>query len=177
LQLRERYGLPLDRRLVGIIGDISIRKCVPTVAEATRLAGPDVDLLLAGPITEEMQAWLDALPPADRARVHTRLGFLPDDEIDGCVAASDVISLALLNPGPSGIQGKALLAGVPVLSAGSKLREREATAYGAGVHVDLDAASLASGIRELLARANGPVPTPPGLPTAEEFGAIMIGER
>ena len=58
------------------------------------------------------------------------------------VAASDVISLALLNPGPSGIQGKALVAGVPTVSAGSRLRERESSTYGAGVHVDLDAPSL-----------------------------------
>ena len=175
VKLRERYGLPLDRRVVGIIGEISIRKCVPMVAEAVRLAGPDVDLLLAGPITEDMQEWLDTLAPAERSRVHTRSGFLPEDEIDAYVAASDVISLALLNPGPSGIQGKALLAGVPVLSAGSKLRERETAAHGTGVYVELDARSLASGIRELLARSNGPLATPDDVPTAEEFGAVMLG--
>jgi glycosyltransferase involved in cell wall biosynthesis len=177
VQLRERYGLPLDRRLVGIVGEISIRKCVPMVAEAVQLAGPDVDLLLAGPISDDMQQWLDALGPAERARVHTRDGFLPEVEIDAYVAASDVISLALLNPGPSGIQGKALLAGVPVLSAGSKLRQRETEAHGTGVYVELDAPSLASGIRELLARSDGPLATPDDVPTAEEFGAVMLGSE
>src|SRR5205085_498787 len=88
VQLRERYGLPLDRRLVGIIGEISIRKCVPTVAEAVRLSGTDVDLLLAGPIAADMQEWLDSLAPADRERVHTRPGFLAEEELDAYVAAS-----------------------------------------------------------------------------------------
>jgi glycosyltransferase involved in cell wall biosynthesis len=174
-ELRTRYGLPLDRKLVSIVGAISIRKCVPMVAEAVERAGPDVDLLLAGTIDDEMQAWLDALPPAARTRVHTRLGFLPDGEIDAYVAASDIVSLALLNPGPSGIQGKALLAGVPVLSAGSRLREKEMAMYGAGVHVDLDPASLARGIRELLASGSAPLAVPDDIPTAEEFGAGMLG--
>ena len=177
LALRHRHGLPPDRRLVGIVGEISIRKCVPTVAEAVRRAGPDVDLLLAGPISDDMQEWLDTLPPVDRSRVHTRPGFLSDNEIDAYVAASDIVSLALLNPGPSGIQGKALVAGVPVLSAGSKLRERETRAYGAGLHVDLDAPSLASGIRTLLDRGKDPIPTPDNLPTAEEFAAVMLGVK
>jgi glycosyltransferase involved in cell wall biosynthesis len=175
VHLRERYGLPLDRRLVGIIGEISIRKCVPTVAEAVRLSGTDVDLLLAGPIAADMQKWLDSLAPADRERVHTRPGFLAEEELDAYVAASDVLSLAMLNPGPSGIQGKALVAGVPVLSAGSKLREREIAAYGVGESVELDAESLASGIRRLLERGDGPISTPGGVPTAEEFGAGMLG--
>jgi glycosyltransferase involved in cell wall biosynthesis len=175
--LRERYDLPADRRLVGIIGDLSDRKCLPMVAEAVRLAGPDVDLLLAGKMTDDMRAWLEALAPADRARVHTRLGFLPDEELDAYVAASDVISLALLNPGPSGIQGKALVAGVPTVSAGSRLRERESTTYDAGVHVDLDAASLAGGIRRMLDRGGEPLATPDDVPTAAEFGEVMLGGR
>ena len=175
--LRQRYDLPADRRLVGIIGDLSIRKCLPMVAEAIQRAGPDVDLLLAGKMTDDMRAWLEALPPAERARVHTRLGFLPDEELDAYVAASDVISLALLNPGPSGIQGKALVAGVPTVSAGSRLRERESSSHGAGLHVDLDAASLAGGIRRVLDRGSDPLATPDDVPTAAEFGEVMLGGR
>jgi hypothetical protein len=164
--LRERWDLPADRRLVGIIGDLSSRKCLPMVAEAVRLAGPEVDLLLAGKISDDMRAWLD-----------TRLGFLPDEELDAYVAASDVISLALLNPGPSGIQGKALVAGVPTVSAGSRLRERESSTYDAGVHVDLDPASLAGGIRRMLDRGREPLATPDDVPTAAEFGEVMLGGR
>jgi hypothetical protein len=173
--LRDKYELPLDRRLVGIIGDLSIRKCLPMVAEATRLAGDDVDLLLAGKMTDDMREWLDALPSADRARIHARLGFLPDEDLDAYVAMSDVISLALLNPGPSGIQGKALVAGVPTVSAGSRLRERESSTHDTGVHVDLDASSFAHGIRRMLDRGGEPLATPDDVPTAEEFGEVMLG--
>lgn len=173
--IRRRLDLPLERRLVGIIGEISIRKCVPMVAEAVREAGDDVDLLLAGGITADMKEWLEGLPELDRARVHTRLGFLPDEEMDACVAACDAISIAMLNPGPSGIQGKALLAGVPTLSAGSRLRERESTSLAAGLHTDLDVASLASGLRRILSGYEIPPRALENVPTAEEFAAVMLG--
>lgn len=173
--IRRRLDLPLDRRLVGIVGEISIRKCVPMVAEAVRMAGDDVDLLLAGGITADMKEWLEGLPEADRARVHTRLGFLPDEEMDACVAACDAISIAMLNPGPSGIQGKALLAGVPTLSAGSRLRERESTSLAAGLHTNLDVPSLAAGLRQLLSGYEIPHRALDNVPTAEEFAAVMLG--
>lgn len=175
-ELRERLGLPADRRVVGIIGEISIRKCVPTVASAVQLAGDDVDLLLAGSMTDDMKDWLDGLPPDERVRVHTRNGFLPEEEIDACVAACDVVSLAMLNPGPSGIQGKALLAGVPTLSAGSRLRQRESLALAAGGYADLEVSSLASGFRQLLAGYEIPSSALADAPTAEEFGAVLLGE-
>ena len=69
-------------------------------------------------------------------------------------------------PGPSGIMGKAQMAGVPVLSAGSKVRAREAAVLGSGIHTELDAASIAHGLRDLLARGSEPLPIPPDLPTA-----------
>jgi len=173
-QLRDRLGLPQDRKLVGILGLVDARKCVPLVGEATFAAGPEVDLFLAGSVSDDVAEWLDGLPPEQRARVHVRAGFLSDEELDACTAACDIVAIVQIAPGPSGIMGKAQVAGVPVLSAGSRVRRREATVLGSGVHTDTTVEGLAGGIRELLARGPEPVPVPPGLPTAEEFADVLL---
>jgi hypothetical protein len=172
--LRRAADLPLDRRLVGILGAIDVRKNVPLVAEATWAAGPDVDLLLAGGLSDDVVEWLDGLGPAQRARVHVRSGFLPDDELDAYTACCDVVTIVQMNPGPSGIMGKAQVAGVPVLTAGSAVRRREADAVGLGVHTDTTVDAIAEGLRTLLARGSDPVPAPPSLPTAEEFAHVVL---
>jgi hypothetical protein len=172
--LRERYGLPQDRRLVGILGLIDVRKNVPLVGAAVFAAGPDVDLLLAGGCSEDVLAWVDALPAEQRARVHLRDEFLSDGDLDGYTACCDVVTIVQQNPGPSGIMGKAQVAGVPVLSAGSAVRQREADALGSGIHTDTTVEAIAAGLRTLLDRGTEPVPVPPGLPTAEEFADVVL---
>jgi hypothetical protein len=174
-QLREQAGLPLDRRLVGILGAIDVRKNVPLVGAATFVAGPDVDLLLAGGLSDDVVAWLDGLDPEERARVHVRYGFLPDDELDAYTACCDVVTIVQQNPGPSGIMGKAQVAGVPILSAGSQVRRREAAALGSGIHTEATVEGIAAGLRDLLARGSEPVPAPSSLPTAAEFAEVVLG--
>jgi hypothetical protein len=173
-ELRERQGLPQDRRLVGVLGLVDERKCVPLVGAATFAAGPDVDLLLAGGVSADVDAWLQSLPPELRERVHLRAGFLSDADLDECTAACDIVSVVQIAPGPSGIMGKAQVAGVPVLSAGSRVRRRETEVLGSGVHTEMTVESIAGGIRELLARGSDPVPVPPSLPTAEEFADVLL---
>jgi hypothetical protein len=172
--LRDQLGLPQDRRLVGILGKIDERKNVPMVGEAVFLAGPDVDLLLAGGVSGDVPGWLDGLTPEQRARVHVRDAFHSDPELDAFTAACDVVTIAQLNPGPSGVMGKAQVAGVPVLTAGSHARSRETDALGSGVHTEMSPEAIAQGIRDLLALGRDPVPTPPGLPTSEEFGNVVL---
>jgi glycosyltransferase involved in cell wall biosynthesis len=174
--LRARLGLPADRYLLGILGDISIRKSVPTVFEAALLAGPDVDLLLAGKIDDEMRAWYDALPDDQRSRVRDRFGFLSDDDLDACVAASDVIVAAHLNPGPSGIMGKAMVAGVPSLTAASRVRRLEVERLDIGVDTELTAEAMAEGIRRLRARGDAPRSSAITVPTVEEFAGAVLGD-
>src|SRR5690606_5680222 len=109
--IRELFGLPQDRRLVGIFGVIEERKNAPMVLDALDAAGlDDVDLVLGGGIWEEVWAWINALPPERRKRVITHDGFLSDLEMDQLVAAVDCCPIALTNNGPSGIMGKALAA-------------------------------------------------------------------
>ena len=172
--IRARQGLPLDRRLVGIPGGVDERKCVPMVGAATFAAGPDVDLLLAGRVSADVQAWVESLEPALRQRVHIRSGFLSEQDLDECTAASDVVSVVQLAPGPSGIQGKAQMAGVPALTANSRVRAREAEVLGSGINTDFTVGAIAEGIRELLARGGEPIPVSPLAPTAEEFADVVL---
>jgi glycosyltransferase involved in cell wall biosynthesis len=171
--LRGQLDLPLDRHLVGILGGINGRKNIPLVAAAVRRAGPDVDLLLAGSPNPEIQAWLDGLSDDERKRVIVRAGFHSNEELDGYVAASDIVAIAHENNGPSGIMGKAVAAGVPVLAAGSKVRARECAALNAGVHTAMTEDGLAAGIRQLLGSEIA-VSRKAILPTAEEFAEVIL---
>ncbi len=174
VELRDRAGLPQDRRLVGILGLIDVRKNVPLVGQAVFDTGPDVDLLLAGGLSDDVVEWIDGLVPELRQRVQVRSGFLSDEDLDALTACCDVVTIVQQNPGPSGIMGKAQVAGVPVLSAGSQVRRREAEALGSGVHTDTTVDAITAGLRTLLARGSAPVPVPPGLPTAEEFADVVL---
>ncbi len=174
--LRRELDLPADRKLVGIFGLISERKNAKLVLESLELGGIDADLLLAGSIQPEVAAWLDTLSPELRARVFTFDGFLDNTLLDKLIAAVDVAPIALTNNGPSGIMGKALAAGVPVVSAGSTVRARELRATGGGELAELEPASLAAAMRRVLERPSGSSSerrVPPA--TADEFARVVLG--
>ncbi|HJQ43681.1 MAG TPA: hypothetical protein VJ831_11395 [Jatrophihabitantaceae bacterium] len=174
--IRAALDLPADRRIVGIFGRASARKNVPLVATAVMRCSDDAILLLAGPIDADVTEWVAAQSGDVRERILMRDGFLPNDLLDQLVAASDVVAIAQNNNGPSGIMGKALAAGVPVLSAGSMVRLRELRATRAGLHVDMHVDSLASGFRKLfewppLSERTANVPPA----TAESFARGLLG--
>jgi glycosyltransferase involved in cell wall biosynthesis len=174
--LREELGLPQERRLVGIFGLISERKNAKLVFEALRAGDIDADLLLAGVIEPEVQAWIDALPPEDEARIHSFPGFLDNTLLDKLIAAVDVAPIALTNNGPSGIMGKALAAEVPVVSAGSTVRARELRATDGGELAELTPDSLAAAIQRVFDRpADAPRRSSVPPATAEEFAAVVLG--
>jgi hypothetical protein len=175
--IRAELGLPADRKLVGIFGVIYERKNAPLILDAILASVmDDADLLLAGTIKPEVAEWL-AAQPADRAsRIIVRDGFLPNDVLDQLVAASDVVTIALTNNGPSGIMGKALAADVPVISAGSAVRARELKLTGGGLSTELSVESIASALRTVLAPGGIGVRNyalPPA--TAEVFAAAVLG--
>ena len=142
LAIRDELGLPRDRHLVGIYGVITTGKSPDLVWEALQQRGIDADLLLAGSLTPEVAAWVETVQPTEHGRVIVREGFLPDDVLDKLVATADAVPLAMTHNGPSGIMGKALAAGVPVVTAGSKVRAKELVATDAGELADLTADSL-----------------------------------
>ncbi|TNM44127.1 hypothetical protein FHP29_05295 [Nocardioides albidus] len=172
--LRARHGLPLDRQLVGIFGVLSERRNIPLIWEAMQRSGAEADLLLAGAQDPDVRAWVDATAREHPGRLHCFDDFLPNETIDELVAACDVAPIALTNNGPSGIMGKAIAAGVPVVTAGSVVRAREIEASGCGLTADLTAESLGTAIRAALERRT---PWENRLPpaTAEEFARNLLG--
>jgi glycosyltransferase involved in cell wall biosynthesis len=174
--IRTSLGLPADRTLVGIFGVISDRKNVPLVAAAVRRGAPNAQLLLAGGLEPDVAEWLASRPQSERDAILRYDGFLSNETLDLLVAASDVVVIAQNNNGPSGIMGKAVAAGVPVLSAGSKVRARELAALDAGVNAELDEVSLAQALHTLLGGARrGARADALSLPTAQTFAETMFG--
>jgi glycosyltransferase involved in cell wall biosynthesis len=175
--IRARVGLPADRYLAAIHGSISAaRKNVPLVFEAVLQAGDDVDLLLAGSLWEDARDWLATVGADEGTRIHRRIGFLSDEELDAYVAAADLCVVALSNPGPSGIMGKALAAGVPVLTSGSANRRREVLDLGYGIDTELSAEAISAGIRSLRLEGRAPVLSA-FLPDGHDFGDAVLGIR
>jgi hypothetical protein len=175
-RIRRELGLPVDRRIVGIVGAIDARKSVPLVYAATLASGDDADLLVAGVIDEDVGEWLGARSAGELDRMILRRHHLTNDELDQLVAACDVISVVQLNKGPSGIMGKALTAEVPVVTAGSKVRARELEVTHGGLAAAMTAESIAAALRVLYVqggsaiRAGGVAPA-----TGEGFAAALLG--
>lgn len=175
--LREGLGLPLDRKLVGIFGGVGERKHPALTLEAILSAGlDDADLVLAGGFDDVVRAWYDALPADQKARVIARDEFLSNDELDRFVAAADAVALIMTNNGPSGIQGKALAAGVPVVTAGSTVRARELAATNGGEATEFSAAAIGAGIGRVL-RGESATPDDSNIPmaTADQFVMTILG--
>jgi hypothetical protein len=174
-KLRADLGLPGQRPIVGIFGVIGARKNAPFVLDAIEASGVDADLLLGGKVRDDSAQWLASLPAERRARVLVDDGFHPDAHLDQLVAASDVAAIALTNNGPSGIMGKALAAGVPVVTAGSHVRATELQSTGGGVACELTVESFGAALRRVLTgewtmQADT---TPPA--TGEAFAAALLG--
>lgn len=177
-ELRRKLDLPADRRIVGIIGAIDARKSVPLLLDATVASSDEADLLVAGAVSDDVAQWLDSRTSEQLQRLILRRRHLENDELDQLVAACDVISVVQLNKGPSGIMGKALTAGVPVVSAGSKVRAHELGVTGGGLATEMTAPAVAEALRELFTWDAGRVGTE-GLPpaTPETFAETLLGVR
>lgn len=181
---RSTHGLPPSgRAVVGIFGGVSERKFPDLVWEAMGQAGVEADLLLAGGLSPGVRSWLDGVRPSPRRSVIVRDGFLENATLDQLIAASDVVMLVMTNNGPSGIQGKALAADVPVVTAGSVVRAAEARATSGGETAAFDAASIGAALTRALARrtgvdgsgATGPTGPPVPAATADAFARSLLG--
>jgi glycosyltransferase involved in cell wall biosynthesis len=175
-RLRAALDLPAERRLVGIFGVLTARKNPAMVLDAIVASGCDADLLLAGKVKPDVAEWLAGLPAERRGRVIVRDGFLSTELLDQLIASVDVVAVAMTNNGPSGIMGTALAAGVPVVSAGSQVRERELIATDNGEAAEFTAASFADALTRAFTRdpsAPRRSTVPPA--TGETFAASLLG--
>lgn len=175
-ELRAGLGLPADRKLVGIFGNVGERKNAAMTLESILAADLDADLVLAGGFDDVVRAWYAALPEDQKARVFARDAFLSNDELDRFVASVDAVALIMTNNGPSGIMGKALAAGVPVVTAGSVVRARELTATNGGEATEFSVPAIGAGIGKIL-RGESATPSDSSIPlaTADQFVMTILG--
>lgn len=176
IALRDKHGLDQDRAIIGIFGGVSERKFPDLTWEAMQHAGLQADLLLAGGLSKGVAQWVENLEPSPNGQVILRPGFLPNQTLDELIAASDIAALIMTNNGPSGIMGKALAADVPIVTAGSEVRAREAGATGGGEAAEFTAESIGAALTRALARdPEQPFANEVPLATAEEFSATLLG--
>lgn len=174
-RLRERLGLPAGRRVAVIAGSLTARKGVGVVLDAWTLlaagpagtarsggtggsagtAGPadPPTLLLVGRADKAVQRQLDSAVGADlreRGLLLVRNEYVTDDELNAYIASANCVILAYENEAPSGILGKAAVAGVPVLAAGSAQVRAETIRLAVGLGVPSTPEHIAAGVTELL---------------------------
>ena len=134
---------------IGVLGHVSPRKNLDLVLEAARLAGPAHGVLVAGRVEPgEWERCADALDrfvaAGNRLLVLDRL--LSDAELDACVARVDALVLAHSSEGPSGMLGKAVALGTPVVTAGAQSLRAEIARLDGGSWAQLRAPDIAAAV-------------------------------
>jgi hypothetical protein len=176
LQLRERLGLNPDRYWFGVLGAIDERKNAEMVARAV-LASPSrrQGFIVAGPIRESVLRNLNALAPRfSAAGIELRLvdRVLSQHELDEFVLACDCVVIAYATEFPSGIFGKALLAGTRTITAGSRwLRADSRQVPDHAEWVPLDVKSLSGAMARAL---DSDRPEPYELPSPYAFVGKLL---
>lgn len=90
--IRRRYGIPERAVVVGVFGGVTPEKRVPVVLGALAALAdthPELHLLCVGQAVGHYDVVADAAARGLSARVHVT-GFVPDDELPACLAASDI---------------------------------------------------------------------------------------
>lgn len=168
---------PMRQATVGVVGRIDERKNLPLLVDAL-LAGPETDLVLviAGEFTLAVeQAWPAMQETLERAGIDViRVqGRLPEGDLDYIISTLDVVVLLHSNEGPSGVLGKALVAGRRCLVGGARSlrRDAERVDHPGVLWAPLQIDRVSSSLRRVLAS-----PPPPPVPTvrAENFVSRLL---
>lgn len=149
IQYRENQQLVAGVKWFGVFGNITPRKNLDKIARGlSKLSNPQQSgLLVAGLIDgRELERCNDALDDFEAAggslRIDNRL--LSDIELDSAIASVGAVVVAHSTDGPSGIVGKAVAAGIPLVVAGAPTLMREINRFpGSGEFVSLDVPALA----------------------------------
>ena len=171
---RNHFGLPDERFVIAIVGAIDARKNVETVIAAAESV-PNATVMLAGQLsTESRNAVSASFDGTNATEILSIDRLLTDLEIDQAVLAADVVVAAHTNEGPSGIVGRALHLGTPVLAAGAdSLRVALLDHPDRGMWVPLTVADLSFGLNTITRRRR---PIPLLAPSTDEFASALIDE-
>lgn len=149
-------------RWVGILGGIGERKNVHLVADAVAGLPDAVGLIVAGAAEDterDVEHWLR--PVGSQGRAVRIAGHLTDEELDSIILALDCVVLAHSNEGPSGILGRAVVAGTPAVTAGARtLRADARRSPGQIQWVPLDVSALSVAILRALGQGRRDVYKP-----------------
>lgn len=147
--------LPGDRFWFGIVGALDERKNVPLVWEAVQRLDGRAGLVLAGSQADGVTSYIDSLGAGqvgDSLRLLNRR--LSDAELDAVLQDLDCVVLAYSNTGPSGLIGKAAVAGTRVLAADCKELAKDCDVLGEGAAVStLDSRHLSEAMTALMSTA------------------------
>ncbi|MFE9956946.1 hypothetical protein [Micromonospora sp. NPDC005299] len=174
--IRSKRGLDPGRFWFAVLGAVTERKNADLVAQALlALPSREVGLVVAGKIQPSVLARLqDLIPQFSQMGVGLVIDnrLLTDSELDEYVVASDCLVLAHSNEGPSGLFGKALVAGTRVLAAGARsLRTDARTMPSHARWVPLSVKSLAQGMAKVLSSER---PKPADLPDPRQFAEALL---
>lgn len=164
----------------GVVGKIGERKNLPLVAASVAaMKRPDVALLVAGEIDPEVLAQTQEHVKRIRqsgGRVEIMDRLLSDEEMDSVIRNLDCVVLAHSNEGPSGILGKAVMAGTRIVASGAVSLRDDCTHVGIGAKwVKMNeralAAALCSAIESLPPTGKGVASSP------EEFTSHLLNPK
>lgn len=105
-----------------VVGGINARKNIDVVADAVSKSATRIGLIIAGKSSvapETLEQWMSPMTSAGRPVIVIQ-DHLSDSELDALILEASCVVLAYTNVGPSGIAGKAMAAGTPVVTAGSR---------------------------------------------------------
>ncbi|MDN4490647.1 hypothetical protein QQX13_07360 [Demequina sp. SYSU T00068] len=149
---------------MSVLGAISERKNIVLVAHAIASLpiAATVTLLIAGKFDDYARAQVGdirnlAADSGFRLDVVDRV--LEESELDAMIRASSCVVIAHSNNGPSGLFGKCLVAGTPIVAAGARSLRRDAREAGRSraTWTKLEASHIGDGIAIAIGR---PRPTP-----------------
>jgi glycosyltransferase involved in cell wall biosynthesis len=123
-QMRSRFGLDPDRKVLLLFGSLTARKGVAQALTALSLlpteAARRISLLMAGPLDSELRAHVETLAAAARAagvQIVQHDAYIQNDAVQSYMGASDLILAPYQRHfGSSAVLVRAALAGRPILS-------------------------------------------------------------
>ena len=176
-EIRTRNHLDDSRYWFLVIGSLDIRKNIPLILDAleaaNRTAAKPLGIVLAGGQSEPVRESLRLRSSISNVSLVIDDRHLDEVEFDSYFKVADAVILAHSNEGPSGIMGKAYMAGNRIIAAGAQSLRRDCKAI---PHVaswcKLDTQSMAGALAAASRLTRPDVPMPAH--TASAFASRLL---